>query len=60
MKTLNENETVLYRVVCDNNILLEGVARSVAENFVSSLSASAQQGSRIVPMTQDGKEVLLG
>lgn len=57
---LTENETIKYQVVCDDNVLLESVTKSVAESFVATLAASVQERVQIVPVTKDGLQVLLG
>lgn len=60
MKQLTEDETIRYRVVYDGNVLLESATRSVAENFVSTLTRNVQESVQIVPVTNDGMQVLLG
>jgi len=57
---LQENETIRYRVVYADNVLLESVPKTVAENFVSTLSRAVQESVEIVPVTSDGSQVLLG
>jgi hypothetical protein len=57
---LKENETVTFRVVYAGSILLESVPKSVAETFVSKLSRGVQESVEIVPVTEDGLQVLLG
>lgn len=57
---LAENETIQYRVVYEGNVLLESVPRTVAEQFVSTLTKNVQENVAIVPVTQDGLQVLLG
>lgn len=57
---LAENETISYRVVYESNVLLESVPRSVAEQFVATLSKNVQENVAIIPVTNDGLQVLLG
>lgn len=57
---LTEHETISYRVIYEGNVLLESVPRSVAEQFVSTLSRGVQENVAIVPVTNDGLQVLLG
>lgn len=59
-KTINENQTVKYRVVVRGNVLLETASLRSAEQFVGSLSEATQQSATIVPITSDGAQVLLG
>ena len=57
---LTEHETINYRVIYEGNVLLESVPRSVAEQFVATLSRGVQENVTIVPVTNDGLQVLLG
>lgn len=57
---LTENEIINYRVVHNGSTLLESVPRTIAENFVSTLAKDIQENVSIVPVTQDGLQVLLG
>jgi hypothetical protein len=57
---LNENVNIKYRVVYNNNTLLESVPKSVADNFVSTLAKNVQENVSIIPITDDGLQVLLG
>jgi len=59
-KIINENQQIKFRVVCSGNVLLETVSRSVAEQFVSTLTESTQKNVQIVPLTNSGAQVLLG
>jgi hypothetical protein len=60
MQQLQENETVRYRVMCGENVLLESTSKHVAENFIATLSKSTQEQVLIIPVTADGLQVLLG
>lgn len=57
---LTETQEIRYRVVCDHNVLLEAVPKLVAEQFVSTLSRGVQERVVIVPITDEGLQVLLG
>lgn len=57
---LTEHESIKYRVIYEGNVLLESVPRSVAEQFVATLSRGVQENVTIVPVTNDGLQVLLG
>lgn len=57
---LTEHESIKYRVIYEDNVLLESVSRSVAEQFVATLSRGVQENVAIVPVTDDGLQVLLG
>ncbi len=57
---LTEHESIKYRVIYEGNVLLESVPRSVAEHFVATLSRGVQENVAIVPVTDDGLQVLLG
>ncbi len=57
---LSENETIRYKVVYDGKILLDSVPKSVAENFIGTLDKTIQESVNIIPVTEDGLQVLLG
>ena len=60
MKQLQENETISYKVIYGDKVLLDSVPKSVAEQFVSTLGKSVQEAVQIIPVTNDGLQVLLG
>lgn len=60
MKQLKEETKIKYRVICLGNVLLDNVTMRVAENFISTLTESTQEQAKIVPITEDGLQVLLG
>ena len=60
MSQLVENENISYSVVHRGAVLLESVPKVVALNFVSTLTRDVQEHTDIVPVTQDGLQVLLG
>lgn len=57
---LNETEIIKYRVKYNGNVLLEAVSRTAAEQFVSGLDKNVQETVEIVPITNDGSQILLG
>lgn len=57
---LQENETIRYKVVYGDKTLLDSVPKSVAEQFVSTLGKNVQESVVIIPVTEDGLQVLLG
>jgi hypothetical protein len=57
---LTETQDIRYRVVCEGNVLLESVSKTVAEQFVSTLNRGVQERVQIVPITDQGLQVLLG
>lgn len=60
MTVINENTSVKYRVMVGGNVLLETFSLSSAEQFVSTLTETTQRNVQIVPITEDGAQVLLG
>lgn len=59
-KLINETQQLRYRVVLDGKILHESVNQNLASNFVSTLTIEQQQKAQIVPITENGHQVLLG
>lgn len=57
---LTENETLKYNVKIGDKVLLETFSKATAEQFISTLTGDAQSKAVIVPVTQDGLQVLLG
>lgn len=57
---LSEHEIIKYRVVYAGNVLLESVPRAVAEQFIANLAKNVQENAQIVPVTDNGQQVLLG
>lgn len=57
---LSENETIRYKVVYEGNVLLASVPKSVAESFIATLGKTIQESVEIIPVTDDGLQVLLG
>jgi hypothetical protein len=49
-----------YNVVVDGNTVRYGVPLFIAESYVKSLSENEQGRVKLVPVTDDGKEILLG
>lgn len=59
MLTDNENK-VKYQVVVAGTVLAERGTMQLAENFVAQLTTEQQDNARIVPVTQEGKQILFG
>ena len=67
---LINNESVVQSIVEDNNqkynVIVNGVikrsnvAKFIAESYIRTLSSSEQSQTSIVPVTNDGKEILFG
>lgn len=57
---LNENEVLKYRVIVDNVILNESTTLFLAQNFIATLTNDKQERAKIIPITENGKEVLFG
>tara|TARA_S200002703_G_scaffold152863_1_gene153773 strand:+ start:224 stop:409 length:186 start_codon:yes stop_codon:yes gene_type:complete len=55
-----ENESIKYRVVLDNRVLAERTSELLAEQFVATLTPEQQSNVNIIPITEGGKQVLLG
>ncbi len=56
---LNENG-VKYKVVVGGRTLTEGVSRTQAEILVSNLSEQDRTIASVIPITDNGNQVLLG
>lgn len=56
---LNEN-SVKYKVVVGGRTLTEGVSRTQAEILVSNLSEQDRTIASVIPITDNGNQVLLG
>lgn len=57
---LHENDSIRYRAVYSGNVLMESTSRTIVESFVGTLSKQVQESVEIVPVTDDGSQVLLG
>jgi hypothetical protein len=60
MKFINEQEELKFRVMVGSRVLLEAISEAVANQFIATLDAATQKDARIVPITREGKEFLLG
>lgn len=60
MKLINETQSLRYRVVVENKTLHESASQLSADNFIASLTLEQQAKARIVPITENGQQVLLG
>lgn len=57
---LTELDNIRYNVVDGDNVLRECASVLLAENFISTLSEEMQAKVNIVPVTTDGKQILMG
>lgn len=57
---MNENESVKYQVRLGGEVLTEAQSRPMAEQFVMSLTKEQREKATIVPITEGGKQILLG
>lgn len=58
-KVLEGNEAK-YNVIVGKEVKRFCVSKSIAENYVSNLSEGEQHDVKIIPVTDDGQEILLG
>jgi hypothetical protein len=49
-----------YNVVVNGSVKRFNVPKSVAEHYIISLDEHAQAHAKLVPVTDEGKEILLG
>lgn len=54
-----ENTQLKYRVLVDGKVLNESSTKALADMFVSSLDETAKTKARIVPVMEDGRQLLL-
>lgn len=59
-KIINEHTMVEYKVVYEGNVLLEHVSKMVAENYIAGLPKQVKESVKLIPITNDGLQVLLG
>ena len=57
---LMEEENKKYNVVVNGVVRRASVPKIVAENYIRTLSVNEQSQTSIVPVTNDGKEILFG
>jgi len=57
---IEENEAIVYQVKLGNQVLTEAQSKPLAEHFITTLGADQQSEARIVPVTKNGQQVLLG
>lgn len=59
-KLIRENESLRYRVVLENKTLHESTSQVSADNFVATLTLEQQAKVIIIPIAENGHQVLLG
>jgi hypothetical protein len=58
---MNLNNTpIKYRVIVDGKILNENANKNIIDLFVEGLDEATKSRAVIVPITTDGKQVLMG
>lgn len=57
MTMLIDNQ-VKYRVLVDGKILNESMTKTLADVFVSNLNEDMKQKAKIVPIMEDGRQLL--
>lgn len=55
-----ESETIRYRILLNGKELAEKESKNLAEHFVTTLSSEQQKEAVIVPIADNGQEVLFG
>lgn len=55
-----ENESLQYQVLLNGQVLTTAQSKPLAEGFVASLAIEQQSEAQIVPITQGGKQLLMG
>jgi hypothetical protein len=55
-----ENERIQYQVLLNGKVLTTAQSQTLAEGFVATLAQEQQSEARIVPITQGGKQLLMG
>lgn len=58
--TILEAETVKYQVVLNGSVLHGPTSKGLAENFVMSLTEEQRNNVQIIPVTDNGQQILLG
>ena len=49
-----------YNVIINGHVRMYGVSRGMAESYIMKLNEELQKDAKIIPVTEDGKEILLG
>lgn len=57
---IKENEAMKYQVMVNGQIVHESASMNLAENFLLSLLPEQRQNAKIIPVTNSGKQFLLG
>ena len=55
-----ESEVVKYQVQVNGQVLTTAQSSYLAESFIASLAPEQQAKARIVPITEGGKQILMG
>jgi hypothetical protein len=53
-------QKVLYNVVVDGEVSLKAVTEAAASQFIATLTEEQRVNCKMVPATENGKEILLG
>ena len=56
----DNDDNIKYQVVVNGSVLAERSSKHLAESFISQLTTEQQNIANIVPITSDGKQILLG
>lgn len=57
---ITENSAVKFQVKLNGQVLTEAQSRTLAEQFVSTLSPEQRSNAQIVPITEGGQQILFG
>lgn len=60
LNMINENSEIRFQVLLNDKMLTETFSTSMAEQYISMLPLNERMSAKIVPVTQDGRQVLLG
>jgi hypothetical protein len=52
--------TAKYNVIVNGRVVRHKVPKMVAENYIINLDENSQKEAKMVPVTDEGKEILLG
>lgn len=58
VKMIKENQTMRYRVIVNGKIVNECASMEIANNTIMGLPAELQEQATIVPVTNEGKQLL--
>jgi len=57
---INEETPIKYQVLVDGKVLAERSSQALANSFIITLTEAMQCKATVVPITSDGKTILLG